>query len=98
MSLGQLVDAAEVARRLGVERSWVYAHADEIGGIRLGNGPRARLRFDPDTVAERLHVGSVGSEPQHPESRSGNREARPRHRHSTGTSSDLLPIRGRPPA
>ena len=35
------VDAQTVARTLGVERSWVYAHADEIGGIRLGNGPKA---------------------------------------------------------
>ena len=97
MSLGQFVDAAEVAHRLGVKRSWVYAHADEIGAIRLGNGSRARLRFDPDTVAERLRVGSVGSEPSHPESRNGKRGSRSRHRSSMGTNPDLLPIKGRPP-
>jgi hypothetical protein len=39
------VDAAEVARALAVERDWVYAHARELGAIRLG-GTQGRLRFD----------------------------------------------------
>jgi hypothetical protein len=39
------VDAAKVARALGVERDWVYAHARELGAVRLG-GPQGRLRFD----------------------------------------------------
>jgi hypothetical protein len=38
-------DAATVARELGVDRDWVYAHAEELGAARLG-GPRGRLRFD----------------------------------------------------
>lgn len=41
----QFVDAAELAALLGVERDWVYAHANTLGAIRLG-GPRGRLRFD----------------------------------------------------
>jgi hypothetical protein len=41
----RLADAAEVARELGVDRDWVYAHAEELGGTRLG-GERGRLRFD----------------------------------------------------
>jgi hypothetical protein len=44
-SSGQFVDAAELAELLGVERDWVYAHANALGAIRLG-GPRGRLRFD----------------------------------------------------
>lgn len=40
------VDAATVARALGVHRSWVYDHAEELGALRLGDGPRPRLRFD----------------------------------------------------
>ncbi len=39
------VDAALLARTLGVERDWVYAHARLLGAIRLG-GPQGRLRFD----------------------------------------------------
>jgi hypothetical protein len=42
----RLVDAATLAAELGVERSWVYEHANELHPIRLGTGPKARLRFD----------------------------------------------------
>jgi hypothetical protein len=42
----QLVDAAAVAAALGVSRDYVYDHADDLGGVRLGDGPRPRLRFD----------------------------------------------------
>lgn len=45
----RLVDAATVARRLGVTRNWVYAHADQLGAMRLGDG-RGRLRFDLATL------------------------------------------------
>ena len=31
-----LVDAATLAVELGVERSWVYAHRDELGAVQLG--------------------------------------------------------------
>jgi hypothetical protein len=48
-----LLSAAQVATRLGVERSWVYDHAEELGVVRLGEGPRPRLRFDPAVIAER---------------------------------------------
>jgi integrase len=55
-----LVDAADVARRLGVRESWVYAHADELGAIRLGDGEKARLRFDLERVAQA--IGATDSE------------------------------------
>jgi hypothetical protein len=45
---GTLVDASTVADALGVSRDCVYAHAGELGGKRIGNGPRGRLRFDLD--------------------------------------------------
>ena len=48
-----LLSAAQVAGRLGVERSWVYDHAEELGVVRLGEGPRPRLRFDPAIIADR---------------------------------------------
>lgn len=47
----RFVDAAELAELLGVERDWVYAHANALGAIRLG-GPRGRLRFDLQRVQE----------------------------------------------
>lgn len=42
----ELVDAAELARMLSVDREWVYEHADRLGAVRLGDGPRPRLRFE----------------------------------------------------
>jgi hypothetical protein len=47
------VDAAEVARTLGVERDWVYAHARQLGAMRLG-GTQGRLRFDLREVTRAL--------------------------------------------
>ena len=46
----RLLTPSEVADRFAVSRTWVYEHATELGAIRLGNGPKARLRFDPDRV------------------------------------------------
>jgi hypothetical protein len=50
----RLMTAAEVARWCGVERSWVYAHAEELGARKIGIGERPRLRFDPAEVSERI--------------------------------------------
>jgi hypothetical protein len=43
---GGLVDAATVAGELGVSRDTVYAHAEELGGVQIGDGERPRWRFD----------------------------------------------------
>ena len=51
-----LVDARAVAAALHVDRDWVYAHARELGVVRLGPGPKARMRFDLAVVRERLVV------------------------------------------
>jgi hypothetical protein len=54
----RFVDAAFVAQKLDVDRDWVYAHARELGGVRLG-GPRGRLRFDLQTIRRQLdHPGA----------------------------------------
>jgi hypothetical protein len=47
-----LVDAAELARVLGVDREWVYEHSERLGAIRLGKGPRPRLRFEISRAIE----------------------------------------------
>src|SRR5687768_9198007 len=47
-----LLSAAEAARRLGRSREWVYRHAAELGGMRLGEGERPRLGFPPEKVAD----------------------------------------------
>jgi len=44
--------ARQVPDRYAVTRDFVYAHANELGRIRLGTDPRPRLRLDPGTVPE----------------------------------------------
>jgi len=80
----ELVDAEQVARRFGVSRDYVYEHAGDLGAVRLGDGPRARLRFDLATVAERLSAPPLRVEAPH---------ARPRRQ---GRAVDLLPVARRP--
>lgn len=50
----RLVDTAELAAILGVEPEWVRANADLLGAMRLGDGPRPRLRFDVAEARERM--------------------------------------------
>ena len=84
----ELVDAAELARRFGIERSWVYTHAIELGAVKLGNGSKPRLRFDPEVAARVLRkVGEVPA--ADPPARSGKRAGQPRGSAGRG---ELLPI------
>ena len=49
-----LLSAADIAREYGLTRGWVYKHARELGGQRMGSGPKARLRFRAAEVRQRL--------------------------------------------
>jgi hypothetical protein len=49
-----LVDARELAEELGASTDYVYAHATELGAMRLGAGPKARIRFDLDRARQAL--------------------------------------------
>ena len=57
----RLVDATTLAGELGVDRSWVYSHRDELGAVRLGSGSKPRLRFDVQVA--RAALGRIRSEP-----------------------------------
>jgi hypothetical protein len=87
------VSPAQLADWLNVERSYVYEHAAELGAMRLGSGPKARLRFDLDEV-RRLISCSVGRESVEAEPAS-QAKPRPRRRRRMGTNVEILPIRGR---
>jgi hypothetical protein len=79
----EMVDAAEIARRFGVSRDFVYEHADDLGAIRLGHGPRARLRFAPTKVGEALSAPPVKA------------ATGPPRRRSARKASGLLPVHRR---
>ena len=78
----ELVDAATLARTLGVSRDTVYAHAHELGGRRVGDGSRPRLRFD---LAAALATWQPSTEAP--------ARTTPRHRRSVN-GHNLLPVRG----
>jgi hypothetical protein len=92
--LSGLVDAATLAQLLGVERAWVYEHAAELGAIPLGSGPRPRLRFNPQLALERLSTCVTGRKSEPAADRMATPKARLRARRRSGTSVELLPIRG----
>ena len=83
---------AEVARRFGVTCSYVYSHAERLGAIRLGDGPRARLRFDPEIVSDRLSACSVRKGSESTKSRTTKPKTPRRRRRLSGAEPILLPI------
>jgi len=90
----RVVTASELAEALDVSRGYVYEHADQLGAERLGDGPKAHLRFDLERARELLRTCSGSRRPEpatkpDPKPREGTR--RPKR---SGTTSNLLPIRG----
>jgi len=89
---GKLVDATAIARRFGVDRSWVYEHADELGVVRLGRGPKARLRFEHDRVAAALTARESGKQSRAAESPAPAPTRHRRRPRPVVTGARLLPI------
>lgn len=58
-----LVGPRELAEGLGVSLDYVYAHATELGAMRLGSGPKARIRFDLDGARRLLEARA--QQPRH---------------------------------
>lgn len=87
----RLLTAAEVARRFGVSPEWVRENAERLGALRLGDGPRPRLRFDPGRVAETLSArplrGRSDGSDRPPERASSRRRGR-----GSGKRTGLLPV------
>ncbi len=87
-SAASFVDAAEIARRFGTDRAWVYSHAAELGAVKLGSGPKAHLRFDPQVALERMQNRSTSKKQE------SGRERTERRRSRRSTAAPLLPIKG----
>jgi hypothetical protein len=84
-----LLDADDVARRLGVTRSYVYDHAAALGARRLGEGRRARLRFVwADVLAALPSLAGRGT------AREETRATTRSRRRPAPTGAPLVPIRG----
>jgi hypothetical protein len=83
-----LVSARELASLLGCDRSWVYAHQRELGRLRLGNGSKGRLRFDPERARQALATVAEPAPAATPRPRA-------RRRASTTTAGSVLRSRPR---
>lgn len=91
MPLERFVDARTLASELGVSREWVYMNADALGAIRLGSGPKARLRFDASLAREA--VAHLREEVQAPPQQPSRRRGRPPK--ATGLAPGAQLLRGR---
>jgi hypothetical protein len=87
-----LVDARALAHALGVSRETIYAHAATLGGRRVGDGPRGRLRFDRESSLRAWSSRSSGESPETIQPGTAGRTTR-RDRQRAGSSAELLPIR-----
>ena len=85
-----LMDANEVAAFLSVDPEWVRDHASVLGGVRLGNGAKPRLRFRLEAIENYLLTRAA--QPENPEPKLG--VSRRRRRKASGDLGSLLPIRG----
>jgi hypothetical protein len=52
----QLLEPKQLASALNVSLDYIYAHAADLGVMRLGDGPKARLRFDLQTAQAAMRV------------------------------------------
>jgi hypothetical protein len=88
-----LVDARTLAAALGVARSWVYEHSAELGAVRLGEGKRARLRFDLEAASAAMSCsrGSSSQAADEPMAAGDATSSRPR---STGRRAARVPEPG----
>ena len=94
-----MIDAAEVAKRLGVNREYVYRHKAELGGVQVGDSRCAPWRFDWGRVqaamAARNAEGAPAARPAPQTSTAlrqpGRRRRRPQR---TGSCTARLEIRG----
>lgn len=80
----RVLSAREVSKLLGRSTPWVYAHATELGAIRMGNGPKARIGFDLATIEQWKRDKQMRA----PESR---KPPRRRPRRNTTGATNLIP-------
>jgi hypothetical protein len=74
-----MLTVEDICATFQVSRAWVYENAGRLGGVKLGPGQRAPLRFDAERVAAALTPLAAetptASKPKHPSRK------RPKHLH-----------------
>ena len=86
--------AGELAELLGRSREWVYDHAEDLGGRRIGDvgdGKRPRLWFDVDRAVSGRRSSEGSPAPEMPAASSRSRQ---RRRQGAASQAPMLPIGG----
>jgi hypothetical protein len=88
----ELLDSAQLARRLGCSRQFVYDHAFELGGVKLGS----RWAFEWPAAWQRVSEKdrSLSERSEHPETPVTTGQSRRRCKRPAGTQIPLLPVKG----
>lgn len=76
-------DVTRLAEHLSMSPDWIYEHAGELGGFRIGEGPRARWRFElvrAESNFQRLSASRTTRERTRTRTLRGNRPTRLRPR------------------
>ena len=81
----RLLSTEAVAEMLAVSEEWVRGHAVELGAIRVGDGPKGALRYDPSRVRAALEGRRLNGGDQ-PRRRRGGRQRR-----SAGIAPEAVP-------
>lgn len=87
-----LVDADAVASAIGMSPAFVREHGAELGGQRMGDGPRPRWRFDLEQARRAWAARSTGERAVLADPASRARSSL-RHAKASGNAVELLPIR-----
>lgn len=87
-----LLKTAEAARLLGVDAEWVRANRVALGAVKLGDGPKARLRFPREAIDAYLAARKVGANVRSEEQSTSRPKALRRRRGSAPS----LPATGQP--
>jgi hypothetical protein len=82
----ETLTTTETAERFNVSPDYLREHADDLQAGRMGDGPKARLRFNPAIVAAHLAP--------RPDPRTRPDPPAPARRRPTAVSGDLLPVKG----
>jgi hypothetical protein len=90
----ELIDAAGLARLLGVSRATIYEHREQLGAIHIGDGDRPRLRFDAEKARAAWTRRVPDERSEAPDSPAPIAVPRRRRAKRSGSEAGLLPVRG----
>lgn len=92
-----LLDAKQVGECFGLTAEWVRDHADDLDAIRIGDGPRPRLRFDVEKVAAALNARTASETSDKGRTPTVPASTGVATRRRSGTALDTLPVRSLKP-